>query len=86
MKNSLLSSILLIIALLIGTSNIYSASPRMILVEEATNTGCGPCASLNPAFQDYIMDHLDEVIPVVYHSSWPSGQDPFYLNDVNMNN
>jgi len=85
LKNSLLTSILLVIALFLGTSNIYSSSPRMILVEEATNTGCPPCALYNPDFQAYIMDHLSEVIPVVYHWYYPSDQDPFYLTDVNMN-
>ncbi len=85
LKNSLLTSILLVIALFLGTSNMYSSSPRMILVEEATNTGCGPCATYNPDFQEYIMDHLSEVIPVVYHWYYPSDQDPFYLTDVNMN-
>lgn len=87
LKNSLLSySMLFIIALFFGVSTLYSASPRMIIVEEGTNVGCGPCASMNPAFQEYLMEHLNEVIPIIYHSSWPSGQDPFYLNDVNMNN
>jgi hypothetical protein len=55
-------------------------SPRKVVVEEFTNTGCGPCASANPAFHQYIEDNFTKVIPVIFHADWP-GTDPY--NDYN---
>lgn len=77
---------LLIVAALISTATIYAASPRMILVEEATNWNCGPCAQQNPAFKQYINTHLHEVIPVIYHAWWPGAvNDAMYLFNTAMN-
>lgn len=64
---------------------VIADSPRKVLVEEATNTSCGPCAAQNPAFQQWIKDNFDNVIPVIYHAWWPGNNDPFYLEDPAMN-
>jgi hypothetical protein len=58
---------------------------RKVVVEEATNASCGPCASQNPSFQKWINNHLDRVIPVIYHAWWPGSTDPMYLYNTNMN-
>lgn len=84
MKNIKLLALLLT-AVLLSTTLAFAGSPRMILVEEATNASCGPCASANPAFQEYINTHLHEVIPVVYHAWWPGASDPMYLKNTGMN-
>ncbi|MGQ9818685.1 MAG: choice-of-anchor D domain-containing protein [Candidatus Kapaibacteriales bacterium] len=63
----------------------FADSPRKVLVEEATNTSCGPCASQNPAFQQWVKNNFDIVIPVIYHAWWPGPNDPFYLEDPAMN-
>jgi hypothetical protein len=56
----------------------------MILVEEATNASCPPCAAQNPAFEEYLKSHLSEVVPMTYHASWPGATDPMYLYDTQM--
>lgn len=63
----------------------YADSPRKVLIEEATNTGCGPCADQNPSFQRFINNNFSDVIPLVYHAWWPSGSDPMYLENTAMN-
>lgn len=60
-------------------------SPRKILIEEATNTSCGPCAAQNPSFQQFIRNNFDKVIPLIYHAWWPGGNDPMYLENTVMN-
>lgn len=44
---------------------------RQILVEEATQHNCPPCASLNPAFDATIQANFAEVAAVKYASHWP---------------
>lgn len=48
-------------------------SPRMVLVEEATNASCGPCAAQNPFFEYYLgLPHNEaKIIPIVYHANFP---------------
>lgn len=65
--------------------SLPAQSIRKVLVEEATNASCGPCASQNPSFQQWILRHIDRVIPVVYHAWWPGPKDPMYLYDTLMN-
>lgn len=60
-------------------------SPRKVLIEEATNTSCGPCAAQNPSFQQFIRNNFDKVIPLIYHAWWPGGNDPMYLENTVMN-
>ncbi len=76
--------ILLCAFLSISTNNLYSQTIRKVLVEEGTNTSCGPCASQNPTFQAWIANNINRLVPVVYHPWWPSPQDPFYLYDTAM--
>lgn len=59
---------------------------RIVLFEEATNTGCGPCAAQNPAF-DALLDANDGKVAVIkYHSDWPSPQDPYWTSNYSENN
>ncbi|HET9137439.1 MAG TPA: Omp28-related outer membrane protein [Candidatus Kapabacteria bacterium] len=55
--------------------------PNKILIEEASNASCPPCAQQNPVFEQYLDEMTDNVIGVVYHASWPGATDPMYLND-----
>lgn len=81
-----LSTIFLAIVLMFAAYSAYADSPRMILLEEATSTYCGPCAGQNPTFQSYVADNLDRVVPIVYHHSYPgSGNDQFHKADPAMN-
>jgi hypothetical protein len=63
----------------------FADSPRKVLIEEATNTSCGPCAAQNPTFQLYINNNFKDVIPLVYHAWFPGSSDPMYLENTVMN-
>ncbi|MDP6156785.1 MAG: Omp28-related outer membrane protein [Candidatus Thermoplasmatota archaeon] len=52
---------------------------RVVLLEDFTNTGCGPCAGANPSFDRIADEYGEEKVSLVrYHVSWPSANDPFY--------
>lgn len=57
----------------------------MILIEEATNASCGPCAEQNPVLGQFLTDHSNAVIGVSYHAWWPGDNDPMYIGDDTMN-
>ncbi len=62
----------------------YGQADRRVLVEEATNASCWPCASQNPAF-DALLDQNDDIVSVIkYHASWP-GYDPMYDHNTEEN-
>ncbi|MDP5169631.1 MAG: T9SS type A sorting domain-containing protein [Bacteroidia bacterium] len=44
---------------------------RKVLVEEATQHNCGPCAAVNPAFDAMLQANFADVAPVKYASHWP---------------
>ncbi|MGB9852347.1 MAG: Omp28-related outer membrane protein [Candidatus Kapaibacteriota bacterium] len=69
----------------IFTITLNSQFVRKVIVEEATNASCGPCASQNPTFQKWLSNHLDRVIPVIYHAWWPGANDPMYTYNKTMN-
>lgn len=74
-----------LLLLLVLNFALYSQFVRKVVVEEATNASCGPCATQNPSFQRWLSNHLDRVIPVIYHAWWPGKTDPMYLYDTIMN-
>lgn len=52
--------------------------PRVVLAEDFTNWGCGPCASHNPAWTAAIETMgYTMVAPAYVHVHWPNGADPF---------
>jgi hypothetical protein len=59
-------------------------SPRKVVVEEFTNTSCGPCAAANPNFHAYLNTNIDKVIPIIFHTDWPGNNDPFNLYNAAM--
>lgn len=77
--------LLIVLFFVIGCLSLPAQTIRKVLVEEATNASCGPCAAQNPSFQEWILRHLDRVVPVVYHAWWPGPNDPMYLYDTLMN-
>ncbi len=66
---------LLIILLLL--SLVPAQTRRIVLLEEATNASCGPCAANNPKLQAFISSHFGGVVSIRYHAWWP-GNDPMY--------
>lgn len=69
-----------------GLLQAQTTTQRIVLIEEATNTGCGPCASQNPAFDALLAANDGKVAVIKYHSDWPSSQDPYWLGSWQENN
>ena len=61
--------------------------PRMVLIEEATNASCPPCAAQNPSFEHFLMeaDVRERAIPVIWHSRFP-GRDVMNAANSTMHN
>ena len=68
---------LLVCLLMLSLQIAFGQTQRRVLVEEATNASCGPCASQNPAFDALLQQNPDKVAVIKYHASWP-GYDPMY--------
>lgn len=63
---------------IIGLSFMTQAqSARLVLIEEATNASCGPCASQNPAFDILLNQNREKLTAIKYHWYYP-GYDPMY--------
>lgn len=62
-----------------------SAQKRIVLIEEFTNTGCGPCASWSPVLDSCINYRLGDCIAIKYHSSFPNRGDEFYTAEAEAN-
>lgn len=54
---------------------LAAQSQRMVLVEEFTQASCGPCAAVNPAFNNLLAANTSKAISIKYQVSWP-GVDP----------
>lgn len=61
------------------------AATKKALSEHFTNASCPPCATLSPQYVAYLLQNLDKVVPVAYHTSGP-GRDPMYSENPNMHN
>lgn len=77
----------LILSLLFVAISIMSfgQSQRLVLIEEATNASCGPCAAQNPAFDALLQNNTDKVVAIKYHWDFP-GYDPMHNHNVSENN
>jgi hypothetical protein len=60
-------------------------SQRLVLIEEATNASCGPCASQNPAFDVLLNQNRDKLTAIKYHWYYP-GVDPMNAQNEAENN
>jgi len=75
-----------VLMLLAGLGLMVSAqTQRRVLVEEATNASCGPCASQNPAFDALLQANPDKVAVIKYHWYFP-GTDPMNAQNPDENN
>ena len=77
MKRAFISGIMLIVVSLMAIAQ----QKRLVLVEEFTNTGCGPCASWSPLLDSAINYRLGDCIAIKYHSGYPYANDEFYNYD-----
>jgi hypothetical protein len=55
----------------------YGQTQRLVLIEEATNASCGPCAAQNPGFDALLNQNRDKLTAIKYHWYYP-GYDPMY--------
>jgi len=77
-------TILLLFVLTLSFVFSFGQADRRVLVEEATNASCGPCASQNPAFDALLQQNADMVSVIKYHGWWP-GIDIMYDHNVEQN-
>jgi hypothetical protein len=66
-----------LLAFVIFCQTALSQSARLVLIEEATNASCGPCASQNPAFDILLNANRDKLTAIKYHWYFP-GYDPMH--------
>ena len=76
---------LLIVLITWITIPLFSQTQRLVLIEEATNASCGPCASQNPAFDALLNSNRDKLTAIKYHWYFP-GYDPMHNHNVVENN
>lgn len=62
-----------------GTSSEQHSIKIPVLIEEFTNSGCGPCAEYAPVLDSAVSYRLGEVVAVKYHGVYPDRNDPYYL-------
>jgi len=75
MKN-IFTSILSVFIITAG----FSQSQRMVLIEEASNASCGPCAAQNPAFHALTEANTTKVVTLKYQWYFP-GFDPMNVHN-----
>ncbi|PSR08663.1 MAG: hypothetical protein DA408_02920 [Bacteroidetes bacterium] len=75
-----LSTNLLVLLVVMAISQLAAQTPRMVLVEEATQASCPPCFSQNPAFQNLVNANPSTTIFMAYQVSWP-GYDVMNLDN-----
>jgi hypothetical protein len=59
---------------------------RIVLMEVATNSGCGNCAVSNEIMNRFYENYFGGVISVRYHAAWPDISDPMFQADSVDNN
>lgn len=75
-------SLLLIFALFMGLSSLFAQEQKQLaLVEEFTNTSCGPCAGFAPYLDAALRKNADKCVAIKYHVSFPDPADKFYRCD-----
>ena len=62
-----------------------AGSHKIVLLEEATNAYCAPCATLNPGLQQMYANHFGGLVSVRYHAWWPGNKDPMFQSNTQDN-
>lgn len=64
------------------------AADRVVLFEDFTNSGCGPCWSIEPQINAFVNANLPggNLAVVRSHVNWPSASDPIYLANTTEQN
>jgi hypothetical protein len=73
-------------ALMALTVSPANAFPRKLLIEDFTNTSCGPCASWEPYFLQMLGSlQPEEYQLVTFHVNWPGPNDIWFLANEDEN-
>lgn len=64
-----------------ATASIALAADRVVLFEDFTNSGCGPCWNIESQINAFIAGHIASgtLAVVRTHVNWPSAGDPIYV-------
>jgi hypothetical protein len=80
-----MKQILLFLFAISLAAGLSAQTQRLVLIEEATNASCGPCATQNPAFDALLNQNRDKLTAIKYHWYFP-GFDPMHNHNVVENN
>lgn len=60
---------------------LASAADRVVLFEDFTNSGCGPCWNIESQINQFVSNHIasGNLAVVRTHVNWPSASDPIYI-------
>lgn len=58
----------LVIALVFFSNSLFSASKKMVIVEEYTSAYCGTCGYFDPTFKSVTNQNINDVIPLSFHT------------------
>lgn len=87
MKQLFRFAVIAIAACTLNFLQLSADSPRMVIVEEATNASCGPCARQNPTFQAYLdQPEVKQVAIPIKYQAWFPGKDIMNAADTNFHN
>ncbi len=71
---------ILFLILILSATN-FAQFKKIVLLEVATNSGCGSCAASNELLNNFYADYYGGVISVRYHPNFPDPTDPMYLDN-----
>ena len=87
MKQLFRFAVIAIAACTLNFLQLSADSPRMVIVEEATNASCGPCARQNPTFQAYLeQPEVKQVAIPIKYQAWFPGKDIMNAADSSFHN
>lgn len=77
----------LLLLFIVGSFSLglTAQTQRLVLIEEATNASCIPCALQNPAFDALLNANRHKLTAIKYHWYFP-GYDPMHNHNVTENN
>lgn len=62
-----------------------SAQNRLVLIEQFSNSSCGPCAAASPTIYNYANNNQQKAVVIAYHTSFPYYNDSMYFDNVTEN-
>jgi len=78
MKQSYLFSYFILFLTFFIYERAFAGTHKIVLLEEATNSSCNPCAFYNPGLQNLYAHHFGGMVSVRYRAWWPGQNDPMY--------